>query len=162
MSLREETARLRHMLDHAREAVVLITGKTREDLDSDRLLNLALVRLVEICRRGGGAYSQADVDLVPADSLARDCQSSQSTHSRLRFHRFRYSLGNRQPRSARADTTARKNNRVCGEEVNPYRCDSLLPRTSQNSQSSTACLFRHGQRKFRHTKAVASPRTPNG
>jgi len=48
MSVREETKRLRHMLDHAREAVFLITGKTREDLDSDRLLNLALVRLVEI------------------------------------------------------------------------------------------------------------------
>jgi len=36
------------MLDHAREAASLIQGKTRADLDSDRLLNLALVRLMEI------------------------------------------------------------------------------------------------------------------
>lgn len=36
------------MLDHAREAMVLVQGKTRADLDSDRLLNLALVRLLEI------------------------------------------------------------------------------------------------------------------
>jgi uncharacterized protein with HEPN domain len=36
------------MLDHAREAVALVKEKRREDLDSDRLLNLALVRLVEI------------------------------------------------------------------------------------------------------------------
>ena len=36
------------MLDHAREAVALVQGKTRADLDSDRLLNLALVRLLEI------------------------------------------------------------------------------------------------------------------
>ena len=37
-----------HMLDHTREAVSLVKGKTRADLDSDRLLNLALVRLLEI------------------------------------------------------------------------------------------------------------------
>jgi uncharacterized protein with HEPN domain len=36
------------MLDHAREAMVLAQGKTRADLDSDRLLELALVRLLEI------------------------------------------------------------------------------------------------------------------
>jgi uncharacterized protein with HEPN domain len=39
---------LRHMLDHAREAVELIQDKFRGDLDSDRLLGLALVRLMEI------------------------------------------------------------------------------------------------------------------
>jgi uncharacterized protein with HEPN domain len=39
---------LRHMLDHAREAVTLADGKTRTDLDRDRLLELALVRLLEI------------------------------------------------------------------------------------------------------------------
>ena len=39
---------LRHMLDHAREAYALIQNKSREDLDADRLLNLALVRLLEI------------------------------------------------------------------------------------------------------------------
>jgi uncharacterized protein with HEPN domain len=36
------------MLDHAREAVTLAQGRTRKDLDTDRLLNLALVRLLEI------------------------------------------------------------------------------------------------------------------
>lgn len=36
------------MLDHAREAVSLVQGKNRADLDHDRLLNLALVRLLEI------------------------------------------------------------------------------------------------------------------
>ena len=39
---------MRHMLDHAREAVALAEGRTREDLDRDRLLELALVRLLEI------------------------------------------------------------------------------------------------------------------
>ncbi|MCP4366809.1 MAG: DUF86 domain-containing protein [Deltaproteobacteria bacterium] len=36
------------MLSHAQEASALVQGKTRADLDSDRLLNLALVRLLEI------------------------------------------------------------------------------------------------------------------
>jgi len=36
------------MLDHAREAVERARGKTRADLDSNRQLNLALVRLLEI------------------------------------------------------------------------------------------------------------------
>jgi uncharacterized protein with HEPN domain len=36
------------MLGHAREAVALADGKTRTDLDRDRLLELALVRLLEI------------------------------------------------------------------------------------------------------------------
>jgi len=40
--------RLSHMLDHAREAVDLSEGKTRSDLDTDRLFNLARVRLLEI------------------------------------------------------------------------------------------------------------------
>ena len=39
---------LRHMLDYAREAITLVRGKSRADLDSDRLLNLALVRLIEM------------------------------------------------------------------------------------------------------------------
>lgn len=36
------------MLDHAREAVDLARDRVRSDLDSDRMLNLALVRLLEI------------------------------------------------------------------------------------------------------------------
>lgn len=51
------------MLDHAREAVALARGKTRADLDSDRLLELALVRLLEIV---GEAASR-----VPKEDCAR-------------------------------------------------------------------------------------------
>ncbi|HEX2279917.1 MAG TPA: HepT-like ribonuclease domain-containing protein [Candidatus Tectomicrobia bacterium] len=36
------------MLDHAREAYELGQNRSREHLESDRLLNLALVRLLEI------------------------------------------------------------------------------------------------------------------
>jgi hypothetical protein len=36
------------MRDHAAEAVAIARGRSRADLDGDRLLNLALVRLVEV------------------------------------------------------------------------------------------------------------------
>ena len=54
MSLNDNTVRLRHMLDHAREAQAMIAGRTRADLDADRQLNLALVRLLEIMGEAAG------------------------------------------------------------------------------------------------------------
>jgi uncharacterized protein with HEPN domain len=48
MTRQDDTARLRHMLDHAAEAIEMVKGREREDLDRDRQLNLALVRLLEI------------------------------------------------------------------------------------------------------------------
>ena len=65
MSRRDPTARLRHMLSHAREAVAMVQGKRRVDLDADRQLNLALVRLLEII---GEAASQIPESDRPADS----------------------------------------------------------------------------------------------
>jgi len=66
MSQHDPLVALRHMLDHAREAVELAQGRSRKDLDSDRLLQLALTRLVEIV---GEAASR-----VPAGRIAtRPC-----------------------------------------------------------------------------------------
>ena len=48
MPSHDTNVRLRHMLDAAREAVQMAQGKTRADLDTDRPLNLSLVRLLEI------------------------------------------------------------------------------------------------------------------
>jgi uncharacterized protein with HEPN domain len=48
MSRRDDRNRLLHMLDHAREALATARGRSRVDLDEDRLFNLAMVRLVEI------------------------------------------------------------------------------------------------------------------
>lgn len=41
-------ARIQHMLDYAREAADMAQGRVRADLDTDRMFNLALVRLVEV------------------------------------------------------------------------------------------------------------------
>ena len=53
MSKHDPEIALRQILTHAREAVALTQGKTRADLDQDRLLNLALARLVEIIGEEG-------------------------------------------------------------------------------------------------------------
>jgi len=36
------------MLEHSRESIQLVSGRTRQDLDTNRVLSLALVRLLEI------------------------------------------------------------------------------------------------------------------
>jgi uncharacterized protein with HEPN domain len=45
---KDDAVCLRHMLDSAREAVELIHGKSRPDLDTNRVLSLAMVRPLEI------------------------------------------------------------------------------------------------------------------
>ena len=49
--------RLLHMLEHSREAIQLVSGRTRQDLDTDRVLNLALVRLLEIVGEAASGIS---------------------------------------------------------------------------------------------------------
>lgn len=50
--------RLQHMLDAAREAIAFSNGRSRDDLDRDRMLVLALVKSVEIL---GEAASKVSV-----------------------------------------------------------------------------------------------------
>ena len=40
--------RLIHMLDYSKEAVDMAQARSRADLDTDRMFNLALVRLIEV------------------------------------------------------------------------------------------------------------------
>ena len=48
MTRHDDSMRLRHMLDHAVEAVEMAAGKDRQDLKADRQFCLAMTRLVEI------------------------------------------------------------------------------------------------------------------
>lgn len=48
MSRRDPPVAPRQMLEHAREAIALMAGRSRSDLDADRVLALAVVRLLEI------------------------------------------------------------------------------------------------------------------
>jgi uncharacterized protein with HEPN domain len=46
------------MLDHAREAVELLGDKSRDRLNTDRVIQLALTRLVEIVGEAAGRVSE--------------------------------------------------------------------------------------------------------
>jgi uncharacterized protein with HEPN domain len=54
MSRRDDTVPMRHMLDHAREVVAMVSGRTRRDLDTDRMFQLAPSRLLEIIGEAAG------------------------------------------------------------------------------------------------------------
>lgn len=57
MSRHDDAVRLKHMLDHAREAVALVDGKTPQDIEFDRVTQLALTRLLEIVGEAAGRIS---------------------------------------------------------------------------------------------------------
>ncbi len=65
MTQHNDTIRLRHMLDHAQEAVAMVGGKDRSDLHRDRVLELALVRLVEIIGEAAARVSPETQDRYP-------------------------------------------------------------------------------------------------
>lgn len=48
MSMRDDAVTLQDMLSHANEAVTLLNDKSREEFSEERVLQLALTRLVEI------------------------------------------------------------------------------------------------------------------
>ena len=48
MTRHDPLVRVRHMLNHAQEAVDMVRHRSRTDLDTDRQLNLSLVRLMEV------------------------------------------------------------------------------------------------------------------
>ena len=60
MSRSETRISLRQMLDYAREAVDMVQGQVRADLDTDRKLNLALVRLLEVLGEAANRVPPSD------------------------------------------------------------------------------------------------------
>ena len=66
MSQRDGWIRLRHMLDHSREAAKLVAGRSLADLYSDRMLNLALVRLLEIVGEAASRVTEEERSLCPS------------------------------------------------------------------------------------------------
>ncbi len=54
----EDSVRIQHMLEGAREAMALIKNKSRLDLEAERILGLALVRLLEIVGEAANRVSK--------------------------------------------------------------------------------------------------------
>ena len=58
MSKIDDLTRLKHIRDSAKEALSFVDNRTREDLDRDRMLSLALVRLIEIMGEAANNISE--------------------------------------------------------------------------------------------------------
>ena len=56
--MERDEVRMRHMLDAAKEAVSFTTDRSRSDLDTDSMLALALVRLLEIIGEAANAVTE--------------------------------------------------------------------------------------------------------
>ena len=65
MTRHDDSVALRHMRDHAAEAIAISRGRSRRDLDSDRLLALSLTKLVEIIGEAAGRVTPATRDTRP-------------------------------------------------------------------------------------------------
>ena len=65
MPQHDTSVRLRHMLDAAREAQQMAKGKSRADLDTDRPLNLSLVRLLEIVGEAAARVPEKERERYP-------------------------------------------------------------------------------------------------
>jgi uncharacterized protein with HEPN domain len=65
MSRRDDTVPMRHMLDHAREIAAMVGERTRRDLETDRTLQLALTRLIEIIGKAANRVTPAGYERYP-------------------------------------------------------------------------------------------------
>jgi uncharacterized protein with HEPN domain len=61
----DDSSRLRHMRDAAREALAFAKGKQRMDLDRDRQLALALLKCIEIVGEASTAISLETTSRYP-------------------------------------------------------------------------------------------------
>jgi uncharacterized protein with HEPN domain len=53
------------MLDHAREVSAMVRGRARQDLDADRMFQLALTRLIEIIGEAANRVTVAGHERYP-------------------------------------------------------------------------------------------------
>lgn len=65
MSRHDEIIRLRHMRDHAAEAIAMVEGRARSALDDDRMLELALIRLMEMIGEAAGRVTTGTRQQLP-------------------------------------------------------------------------------------------------
>lgn len=69
---KDDVTRLHHMLDAAREATTFTIDKARSDLHADRVLTLALVKLIEVIGEAAGKISkvsQSQYSEIPWPSI---------------------------------------------------------------------------------------------
>ena len=65
MTEHDDRLRMHQMLEHAREAVEMISGRTRPELRTNRMLQLALVHLVQVVGEAATRVSRAGQTRYP-------------------------------------------------------------------------------------------------
>jgi uncharacterized protein with HEPN domain len=65
-STRNDLVRLRHIFDHASQAIEFLSERRRSDLDTDRLLQLATTRLLGIISEAATRVTREGRALHPA------------------------------------------------------------------------------------------------
>jgi len=71
---KDDFVRLRHMLDAARDVEQFTQGKTRRDLDNDRLLELGVVKAIEMIGEAASKVSpevKHEFSDIPWDDIIR-------------------------------------------------------------------------------------------
>ncbi len=63
--LKDDRVRLQHMLDAAQDALSFVAERGRRDLDTDRMLVLALVKSIEIIGEAGARVSEEGRNATP-------------------------------------------------------------------------------------------------
>lgn len=66
MAVPDDRTSLQHMLSYAEDAQHFVQGRSRFDLDSDRMFNLAVVRALEVIGEAASRVSQSMRDKQPS------------------------------------------------------------------------------------------------
>jgi uncharacterized protein with HEPN domain len=62
---KDDSIRLRHMLEAAKEAVCFSRNKTKEDFDNDRMLILSIIKSIEIIGEAASKVTKESQDMHP-------------------------------------------------------------------------------------------------
>ena len=79
----QDRIRMQHMLDACREAMHFAEGRTRKDLDDDRMLSFALIRAIEVTGEAAGKVTAESRELLPKTSVAEHRRHEKPTDSCL-------------------------------------------------------------------------------
>lgn len=94
-----DRVRLLHMLEHARETMQLVEGRTRQELDTDRVLMPGRCPASRNLGRGGGKSFSRGTRQTSRHPVAGNHRPAKSAHSWVRCRGPRHRLEHRRERS---------------------------------------------------------------
>ena len=83
MSRHDPKVRLLHMRDYTQDAMSMVEGETRANLDTDNKLRLALTRLVELVGEAASHLPEETPSATPRNTMAGGYRDAQPLDTRL-------------------------------------------------------------------------------